>query len=324
MEEFPNQPIVIPVLAAPLGDQLTDTSFTVDSWTYEAAHTTGNFRVRIDNEIIYVPAGGRTGNVFTGVTRNAELPSGLSEHLAGARVRCVGTRAGLQSIESSPKTEDGLILSDVTTNNATTTKHGFLHKLSGNATEFLNGLGVWAVPAGGGGGGAGAMEKISEVIVGVGGAATIDFSGIPATYRNLQLMIMGRGTQAATSVAYYLRMNGDSGANYDVERVGGFASTVNATGLAAQTQLQVGYLSGNSAPAGAASQASIFIYDYARAVWQKAVTSTSGLKSVTTTSNEQHNFAGWWRNTAVITQLTLHCAAGNFVEGTVATLYGLT
>jgi hypothetical protein len=36
--------------------------------------------------------------------------------------------------------------SDKTTNDATTLKHGLLPKLSGVATQFLNGLGAWAVP----------------------------------------------------------------------------------------------------------------------------------------------------------------------------------
>lgn len=39
---------------------------------------------------------------------------------------------------------------DVTTNNASTTKHGYLKKLSGTATEFMNGAGNWATPSGSG------------------------------------------------------------------------------------------------------------------------------------------------------------------------------
>lgn len=36
---------------------------------------------------------------------------------------------------------------DVTTNNASTTKHGFLLKLDNSSTNFLNGQGAWAAPA---------------------------------------------------------------------------------------------------------------------------------------------------------------------------------
>lgn len=41
---------------------------------------------------------------------------------------------------------------DITTNNASTTKHGWLKKLSNISTEYMSGTGVWSTPAGGGGG----------------------------------------------------------------------------------------------------------------------------------------------------------------------------
>lgn len=44
-----------------------------------------------------------------------------------------------------------LDFSDVTTNNASTSQHGFLPKLSGIATQYLNGVGSWTTPSGGGG-----------------------------------------------------------------------------------------------------------------------------------------------------------------------------
>lgn len=43
--------------------------------------------------------------------------------------------------------EANLTLTDVTTNNASTSKHGFLKKLSNVSTEFMNGEGDWATPA---------------------------------------------------------------------------------------------------------------------------------------------------------------------------------
>jgi hypothetical protein len=49
-------------------------------------------------------------------------------------------------------TDATLPTSDVTTNDVSTTKHGFTPKAPNDATKFLNGLGAWAVPAGGGGG----------------------------------------------------------------------------------------------------------------------------------------------------------------------------
>jgi len=45
-------------------------------------------------------------------------------------------------------TDGNLSTSNITTNNATTSKHGFLPALSGTSTQFLNGSGSWATPAG--------------------------------------------------------------------------------------------------------------------------------------------------------------------------------
>lgn len=44
--------------------------------------------------------------------------------------------------------EAALALTDVTTNNASTTKHGFLKKLDNDAGHFMNGQGDWVAPSG--------------------------------------------------------------------------------------------------------------------------------------------------------------------------------
>lgn len=49
--------------------------------------------------------------------------------------------------------EDALVLADVTTNNASTSNHGFLKKLPNDNTLFLDGTGNWSTPSGGGGSG---------------------------------------------------------------------------------------------------------------------------------------------------------------------------
>lgn len=48
--------------------------------------------------------------------------------------------------------EGGLSLTDITTNNVSTTKHGFAPKLPNDATKYLDGTGAYTVPAGSGGG----------------------------------------------------------------------------------------------------------------------------------------------------------------------------
>src|SRR4249919_2186881 len=47
--------------------------------------------------------------------------------------------------------DSSLSTSDITTNNATAAKHGFLPKLSGTGIQFLGGDGLWHTGSGGGG-----------------------------------------------------------------------------------------------------------------------------------------------------------------------------
>ena len=72
-------------------------------------------------------------------------------------------------------TEAKLALSDVTTANASTTAHGLLRKLSGTATQYLDGTGAWSTPAGGGGGldTEGVQDVVGAMLT---DSATIDFT----------------------------------------------------------------------------------------------------------------------------------------------------
>lgn len=48
-------------------------------------------------------------------------------------------------------TERQLLLSDVTTNNVSTSAHGFVPKAPNDATKYLDGTGAFSTPAGGSG-----------------------------------------------------------------------------------------------------------------------------------------------------------------------------
>lgn len=56
-----------------------------------------------------------------------------------------GTNTGDQTISDAT-----ISITDITTNNATTSAHGFLPKLDGGTTEFLRADGTWVVPSGSG------------------------------------------------------------------------------------------------------------------------------------------------------------------------------
>jgi hypothetical protein len=92
-------------------------------------------------------SGGAAGS--SGITTYLGLTDTPSSNLAQA-LKLIQVNAGETSHEYI--TADNIGLTDVITNDSSTTKHGFLKKLSNASTEFMNGQGNWAVPSGGGGG----------------------------------------------------------------------------------------------------------------------------------------------------------------------------
>ena len=67
-----------------------------------------------------------------------------------------------QSGGSDPLALDTLAVpTDITTLNASTSAHGLLRKLSGTATQYLDGSGAWSTPGGAGGGGAAWMAAFT-------------------------------------------------------------------------------------------------------------------------------------------------------------------
>lgn len=188
-----------------------------------------------------------------------------------------------------------------------------------DATKYLDGSGLFSIPASGGG--SGAMTKIAEVVLGADGP-TIAFNTIPGTYRNLKILLTGRSDDSTPDV--YMQYNGDTGTNYDF--AGGYHGSGNGdiTGFGVAKAL-IANIAPTAAPAGCAGVSEITIFDYARTVWNKAA------RSVT------HRMDGagagyvlmWgmtWLSTAAITDILLgkQAGAGNFKAGTVASLYGIS
>ncbi len=68
----------------------------------------------------------------------------VTANIADSRVQLnirTGTKVG--GVTPGAATDAAITFTDVTTNNASTSKHGFLKKLSNVATEFMNGVGNW-------------------------------------------------------------------------------------------------------------------------------------------------------------------------------------
>lgn len=160
------------------------------------------------------------------------------------------------------------------------------------------------------------MIPISTVTVGSGGAATIDFIGIPQTYTDLVLKISARTTYATNGDLGYVRFNGSS-STYSVKRLQGDGSIAYSAG-GSEIYFRNTGASDTSSTFG---NSEIYIPNYAG----------SNQKSVSSDSVSENNAAlsytllsaGLWTGTAAITQVTLYPNNGNFAQYSSATLYGI-
>lgn len=156
-------------------------------------------------------------------------------------------------------------------------------------------------------------------------AASVTFSSIPATYKDLILNVTGRSNDAGSSVVnLVIQINGDTAGNYDAELFSrnGAGGTGDAGGVA-QTSLQIGGLPQASVVAGAVGSAEIVLPDYKGTTFHKSAVGTAMLKLSTATSGQNiYVVGGSWRSTAAISSILVKTASGTLTDGTVASLYG--
>lgn len=103
------------------------------------------------------------GNSLTGVTGSGAFVGATSPTLVTPNLG-VPSAIDLTNASNPPApAESTVTFTDITTNNASTSKHGFLKKLTGSATDYMDGSGAWSTPAGGGGGGSALPPNICSV-----------------------------------------------------------------------------------------------------------------------------------------------------------------
>jgi hypothetical protein len=159
-------------------------------------------------------------------------------------------------------------------------------------------------------------KLIQSVTVGAGGAASIDFTSIPATYTDLCLKISSRNTANNN----YGTITFNSSSNSFTRRI------LYGTGSSVASETPNSAESLTVTPSGATASTfgnyEMYLPNYAgsnnKSFSVDAVTENNGAVAYAMFH------AGLWSNSAAITSFSISAAGGNFVEYSTATLYGIS
>lgn len=157
-----------------------------------------------------------------------------------------------------------------------------------------------------------------------GSAANVTFSAIVATYRDLLVRVRGRGDKVASLVDIRMQFNTDTGNNYHFEDIHSYSTGTNFTQTVSTSSLYIGDIPAASATANYAGSIMALVNDYRGTTFFKSSMSQFANSLGTGTFTQGAGiFGGEWISTAAITAVKVFPGSGNFVDGTVVSLYGL-
>jgi hypothetical protein len=157
----------------------------------------------------------------------------------------------------------------------------------------------------------------STVTVGSGGAATIDFTSIPATYTDLVLKCSIRQSNASAFSTLQITLNGST-STFTGKYLEGDGS---AAGSSTSPARYVGYLNASTSTASTFANTEIYIPNYAGS------TNKSFSIDYASENNATTSYAGLisnlWSTTSAITSISLVPSVGTILQYSTATLYGI-
>jgi len=144
-------------------------------------------------------------------------------------------------------------------------------------------------------------------------ATSIVFNSIPATYRDLVIVFLGRAT---STVQAGMRFNGDtSGSNYSSQRMSGNGSTASAADTT-DTYIRLSRFALGATTSGV--QFNIHIMDYSATDKHKTVLSRADNAAYATEA-----IVNRWASTAAINSVRILTDANSWAVGTTVALYGI-
>ena len=166
--------------------------------------------------------------------------------------------------------------------------------------------------------------QIATATVTSGGSTTVTFSGIPSTYKHLQVRIAAASNRATYGTdSIYFKINNDAGINYSFHQLGTDGASAYSLGISSVASMYWDVIGTTQSAFGGGV---VDILDYANTNKYKTFRSLMGNDNNGTISGSGGAVAlasGSWRSTAAIDTITLSPVYGtSFNQYSTFALYG--
>lgn len=150
-------------------------------------------------------------------------------------------------------------------------------------------------------------------------AASVTFSSIPGTYKDLVLEMFVRGANASADVDIFGRFNSDTGSNYSFTVLTGNGSSASSARGTSQVRLYFGSVPAANAASNVYGTIYADLMSYANTNVNKTCQARSG-----DAGNATRAMVTPWRSTSAVTAVELFAGAGNIASGSVFRLWGVS
>ena len=161
-------------------------------------------------------------------------------------------------------------------------------------------------------------------------AASVAFTGIPQTYKHLQLRISSRDTSVADTVEVAIRFGPvgdvvDTGASYYSQEIRGYQTTESGSTNGPQTSIKCSFSTGTNIDMAEYGCGMVNLLDYRNTNKMMTYLATGGQPMNATGYSWISQVGGLWNGEAAVDKITIGGAgfSDDLVRGTVITIYGL-
>ena len=165
-------------------------------------------------------------------------------------------------------------------------------------------------------------QLIETIEVGSGGAASIEFTGIPQDGVDLAILLSGRTDYAGIGFPLYTTINSDTTSTYVARYIRGDGSSVVSQTTSTNIGIYSGFIASATSTSNSFENLSFYIPNYSGNAQKSFSVDTVGENNATTAY--QNIIAGLWPQTSAITTITMTPLSSNFVQHSTASLYKIT